>query len=99
MKRVLLSADGEISVYAVPDVVADNLGKYCMGFCDWLQTSPHAEKYRTDIGVNYTERDFIQYLNDWIFSDSPSKLVETLNKVWDIAEVPEKHKNLEWYNF
>ena len=29
MKKVLLSADGEISVYSVLDEVADNLEKYC----------------------------------------------------------------------
>ncbi len=30
MKKVLLSADSEISVFAVPDEVADNLEKYCI---------------------------------------------------------------------
>lgn len=33
MKNVLLSADSEISVFAVPDEVADNLEKYCLEFC------------------------------------------------------------------
>ena len=30
MKHVIISADGERKVYSVPDVVADNLAKYCM---------------------------------------------------------------------
>ena len=30
MKQVLLSADGEISVYCVPDAVADDLETYCL---------------------------------------------------------------------
>ncbi len=32
MKNVLLSADSEISVFNVPDEVADNLEKYCLEF-------------------------------------------------------------------
>ena len=37
MKYVLLSADGEISVFSVPDKVANNLQKYCLEFCcNWL---------------------------------------------------------------
>ena len=33
MKNVLLSADGDISVFSVPDEVADHLEKYCLEFC------------------------------------------------------------------
>ena len=62
-----LSADGEISVFSVPDEVADHLEKYCLEFCcHWLYESPDAEKYRVKmgnmIGVCYTEKDFIEYL-------------------------------------
>jgi hypothetical protein len=47
MKYSLLSADNNPSVYLVPDIVADNLTKYCIEFCDiWLHESPHAKKYR-----------------------------------------------------
>ncbi|MBH1940911.1 hypothetical protein I5677_08415 [Mobilitalea sibirica] len=46
MKYVLLSEDNNPSVYLVPDIVADNLSKYCIEFCDkWLQESPHARWY------------------------------------------------------
>ena len=30
MKEIILSADGDSVVYLVPDVVADNLEKYCI---------------------------------------------------------------------
>lgn len=36
MKEILLSADSEISVFGVPDEVADNLEHYCLessGMC------------------------------------------------------------------
>ena len=65
MKRVLLSADSEISVYSVANEVADNLEKYCSEFrCHWLYESPDAGKYRTKIGdtvvVCYSEKEYIE---------------------------------------
>jgi hypothetical protein len=49
MKEVILSADGDRVVYLVPDVVADNLKKYCLNFCTkWIRTDPHAKKYRKE---------------------------------------------------
>ena len=108
MKWVLLSADNEPSIYSVPDSVADNLSDYCCEFCDkWLWESPHAAKYRTDLGVAYNEYDFIRYLNEWIFPDEPSVLVETLD--WSVIDdaingrgelhLPERYKSCEWFNF
>ena len=51
MRKVLLSADAEISLYLVPDEVADNLSEYCIDFCSkWLDNSPDACKYRIKCG-------------------------------------------------
>lgn len=58
MKRVLLSADSEISVFAVPDKVADDLERYCMDFChNWLHKSPEAEKYRVKMGDTFAKNN------------------------------------------
>ena len=47
MKEVIISADGDSKVYLVPDVVANDLNKYCIEFCDkWMKTSPNAKKYK-----------------------------------------------------
>ena len=47
MKNVLLSADSAISMYVVPDEVADHLKEYCLEFCcNWLYKSPNIAKYR-----------------------------------------------------
>ena len=41
MKKVLLSHDGKMKMYLVPDEVADNLKEYCMHFgFDWLMNDP-----------------------------------------------------------
>ncbi len=103
MKRVLLSADGEISVFIVPDKVADNLEQYCLEFCcKWLYQSPDAEKYRVKmgdvIGVCYNEKDFIEYLNQYI-CDEKSALIATLTGVYVGTDFPEEYIGLPYFNF
>lgn len=103
MKTILLSADCEISVFSVPDAVADNLEEYCSEFCcHWLHESPDAANYRIKmgnmIGVCYGEKDFIEYLNQYVCSER-STLVETLTSVYDETSVPEKYIGLPYFNF
>ena len=103
MKRVLLSADAEISVFSVPDEVADNLNQYCMEFCkNWLHKSPDAEKYRVkmgdEVGVCFTEKDFIEYLNQYICKEK-SSLITTLTNIYPEEELPEEYVGLPYFNF
>ncbi len=103
MKQVLLSADGEISVYRVPDEVADDLEAYCLEFsCHWLHESPDAATYRVKRGsavaVCYTEKDFIAYLNRYICAE-PSSLVATLPKVYCREALPKAYIGLPYFNF
>lgn len=103
MKRVLLSADGEISVFNVPDEVADNLEQYCLEFCrDWLHKSPNAEKYRTKmgdvIGVCFNEKDFIDYLNQYVCKEQ-SRLIAVLTDVYCEDEVPREYAGLPYFTF
>lgn len=99
MKLILLSADSPPSVYSVPDAVAENLNDHCIKFYQWLETSPHAEKYRLDTGHCYSHPDFIEYLNTWIFPDEPSTLVEELPNTWREIDLPPRYSDLEWYKF
>ena len=103
MKNVLLSADCEISVFSVPDKVADNLEKYCSEFCcHWLHESPDAEKYRVKmgsmIGVCYSEKDFIDYLNQYVCGEQ-SILIKTLTGVYVGDELPKEYIGLPYFNF
>ena len=103
MKNVLLSADSEISVFSVPDEVADNLEKYCSEFCcDWLHKSPDAAKYRVKmgsmIGVCYSEKDFIDYLNRY-GCDEQSVLIKTLTGVYAGDELSKEYIGLPYFNF
>ena len=103
MKQILLSADGPISVYRVPDAVADDLEAYCLEFsCHWLHESPDAAKYRVKRGsavvVCYTEKDFIEYLNRYLCAE-PSSLVTTLSNVSCGDELPMEYTGLPYFNF
>lgn len=102
MKNILLSADSEISVFAVPDKVADNLEQYCLEFCDWLLKSPDAARYRTRtagmVSLRYNEKDFIAYLNQYICTEQ-AVLMTTLAGVYVGDELPDKYAGLPYFNF
>ena len=100
MKEVILSADGDSILYLVPDDVAENLEEYCLKFCsDWLWNSPDAEKYRFGIGVCYTEADFIDYLNTYIFPDHESIMIKDLGWTDLGKNLPEEYKDCPYFNF
>ena len=100
MKKVILSADGDSILYLVPDAVADNLEEYCLEFCsDWVWNSPDAERYRVGKAVCYTEADFIEYLNIYVFPDRESKMIKNLGWTDLGKNLPEEYRNIPYYNF
>lgn len=104
MKPVRLSADGPITVYMVPDIVADHLHEYCMEFwSDWLQNSPDASKYYIEIdgsfGLCYDESAFIEYLNDYVFPEQPSYPVKGIEPARNNSELPKEYQSVPRFNF
>lgn len=113
MKNVIISSDDDLLVYAVPDRVADNLNEYCLEYCaEWLWKSPDAEGMRhigRDIAgneftyVQYTSRDFIDYLNRFVFPDEPSYFINNLGRFNSEEEersgIPEQYKSCPRFNF
>lgn len=102
MREVILSSDGEAMLCLVPDAVAENLEDYCRAFAEnWLWQSPHARKYRRMLGgvegVVYTEADFIDYLNRWVFPEEPSRVVRGLK--CPFYDLPEECRALPRFNF
>lgn len=98
MKSVVLSADGDRSVYLVPDEVAENLNEFCdKPFYDWLKADPNAEKYRTDRGYCFDERAFIEYIAER-FPDTPPSFVEALG-IDFVAPLPERYQDCPDFNF
>ena len=103
MKKVLLSADGDVCVYAVPDAVADDLSEWGDRFRQWMRTAPEAARYRLmlsggEVCLAFNERDFVQYLNEFAFPDQPSALVAELGCI-DPQDCPEPLRDAPWYNF
>lgn len=101
MKEIILSADGYAVVYLVPDKAAENLGKYCMDFNRWMWRDPNGAKLLKDYGgrkiASYTEKDFIDYLNEWVFPDERSVLVKELGCFID--DVPKEYRKTPKFNF
>ena len=102
MKEVLLSHDGKAFMYSVPDEVADHLRDYCWEFsANWIWENPNGAKLlKTVQGQKvafFGAPDFIDYLNEWIFPEQTSKLIEKLDYYFN--ELPEEYKNYPRFNF
>lgn len=99
MKHVILNADGDRVLYLVPDIVADNLETYCLGFAHhWLHHSPHAEKYRIRGGLCYSEGDFIDYLNQYVFPEEKSVMVRVLGCM-NPDNFQEEYRGVPYFKF
>lgn len=102
MKNIILSSDDKARIYSVPDKVANNLDEYCWEFAaNWIWKNPNGAKLLKEIRGQkvavYTAADFIDYLNEWIFPQQKSELIEQLD-YYDY-ELPEEYKNYPQYNF
>lgn len=97
MKKVILGSDYDRVIFSVPDEVADNLRDYCMGFLEWIYNSPEAERFRTGDGVAYSECDFIDYLNDYKFTNEKSNFIEVLECEPD--EIPVEYEEYPIFVF
>jgi len=96
MKNVILSADGPLCVYSVPDKIADNLEGACWYFSSiWIFEEPQVKRFLKNGVAWFNEKDFIDYLNNWETPESPSVLVEELTGY----EIPEQYKDCPKYNF
>ena len=100
MKEVILSADGDSVVYSVPDAVANDLRKYCIHFCDkWMKTDPNARKFKVKGAYCYTEADFIDYLNAYVFPEQKSVFVKDLGWTDLGKNLPAEYRNHPYFNF
>ena len=102
MKYILLSADGPISLYEVPDKIAKDLTKHCIDFLKWTENGPEAKRFKNGY---LPEQEFINYLNNvanknYIYK---SKLIKTIantdEKKSQVLEVLEPYKYYPYFNF
>ena len=102
MKMILLSAGDDLSVYSVPNDVADNLAEYCVQFGKWVAHSPDAERFRIKRGdfvdLDYTEQDFIDYLNNCVCG-TRSVFLTVIDNVQVREDAPKRFLKLPCYYF
>lgn len=104
MKPIALSHDGPVTIYIVPDIVADHLHDYCMEFrSNWLENSPDAAKYYAEIdgsfGLCYDESAFIEYLNEYVFPEQPSYPVKGTQSARKNSDLPKEYQSVRRFNF
>ena len=97
-KHVILSADGELSVYRVPDEVARSFFKLCDTF---HRNAKKLQIHPRDIGgiVLFDETDFIEYLNERVCGDEKCVFVEKIGFEQEKEKWPEKYRKCPYYNF
>lgn len=105
LKEVIISHDSDSIVYLVPDIVADNLRKYCLYFGnEWIWQSSDAAKYRIEdedgeVCAAYNGADFIDYLNEYAFPEEKSVFVKNLGWTDFGRNLPAKYKDHPYFNF
>ncbi len=97
MKQIFLSTDGPVSLYEVPDKIAENLCKYCNDFLYWVNHAPETEHFRKE--GYYSEDEFINYLNTVVEHDCfyKSRFIKTIEN--SRIKIPEQYKDLPYFNF
>jgi len=103
MKEVVLSADGDLSLYLVPADVADNLATVANEFAfNYVWHGEKSGKFLKLCGEQYgavfDETDFIEYLNTVLYPNKPSIKIKTFQAA-DDEDVPEEYRKYPHYNF
>lgn len=102
MKYVLLSTDGPVSLYEVPDKIAKDLTKHCVEFLNWVHYGPEAKRFKKGY---IPEKEFIDYLNSVVNPNYiyRSRFIKTLATTEEdklrILEEAEPYKDYPHFNF
>ena len=103
MKEVVLSADGDLSLYLVPADVADNLATVANEFAfNYVWHGEKSGKFLQLCGEQYgavfDETDFIEYLNTVLYPDKLSRKIKTFQAA-DDEDLPKEYRKYPYYNF
>jgi len=92
-----------VSSASLIEVIADKLRQYGAKHIvvdPVMGATSGAKLLKESNGMKYasfTEKDFIEYLNDWIFPDEPSVLVKEFDCFFE--ELPKEYGKVPKYNF
>lgn len=102
MQYILLSTDGPISLYEVPEEIAKELTKYCIEFLKWAENGPEAKRFKKGYRP---EQEFINYINNVVNKNCiyKSQLIKTIantdEEKLQALEVTEPYKDYPYFNF
>ena len=102
MQYILLSTDGPISLYEVPDKIAKELTKYCVEFLNWAENGSEEKKFKKGYRP---EQEFINYINNVVNKNCiyKSQLIKTIantdEEKLQALEVTEPYKDYPYFNF
>lgn len=73
--NLLLKFDYYSCVVYMPDGYVTNFPKLQLDFFEWLYNHSEfiKENFRGNVGISYNEREFLDYLNDVVLSNSSEK--------------------------
>lgn len=98
MKKIILSHDSDSLIYSVPDIVAENLDKYCLKFLKWLHIYKPKKYWKNGV-MCFGSDDFIDYLNENLFPNEPSKFLVNIGWTDEGKKIPQEYKDLSYFNF
>ncbi len=102
MEHIILSSDGPLYVYAVPDEVAWHLEEYCKEFTEsgiWKLIAANYDGVSyADGAVCFSEQSFVLYLNEYLFPNQKSWRVADLGYI-SHKKIPKKYRDCPRYNF
>ena len=102
MKYILLSTDGPISLYEVPEKIAKELTKYCNDFLKWTENGSKTKGFKNGY---QPEPEFINYINNVVNKNYiyKSKFIKTIattdEEKIQVLEVIEPYRNYPYFNF
>lgn len=91
---ILLSADGEVSLYQVTKDIESNLEKVIEDFFKWKTTKSYDETLFVKFLINRFGKDsvsFVEVVGGYL--GSPNSILK------DGKDVTEEYKNIKWFNF
>lgn len=91
---ILLSADGEVSLYQVTKDIESNLEKVIEDFFKWKTTKSYDETLFVKFLINRFGKDsvsFVEVVGGYL--GGPNSILK------DGKDVTEEYKNIKWFNF
>jgi hypothetical protein len=94
-ENLLLSADGDVSLYKVDKEILDNFDKLLDEFYDWKQTSAYDETLFVEFLQTKYGKNSIEFVK--VVGYPAGRINKQTGEIEDVFE--SDYKDTKWYNF